>query len=116
MKKYKNWKPGPHDRRGLNLKKRQEWLVIPCIKTRDGGPIERSNFQVIFDKFEELDPDEENWEIHSFNHWACGWFEIIIVKEDSLPEKAAIEFESLLETYSILDEERCCQLALDEEE
>lgn len=116
MKRYKDWNPTPFDIKGLNVKEKQEWLVSPCIKTRDSDALERSNFQIIFDKFDALDPDEENWEVCSFNHWACGWFEIIIVKEDSSVGKAALAFESSLEEYPILDEDHYSQLTFEEEE
>ena len=48
------------------------------------------------------DPD---FEIHRFGHWACGWFEIMIVRPGSQCAKQAQAIESALAGYPVLDED-----------
>jgi len=43
-------------------------------------------------------------EVHRFGHWACGWFEIILVRPDTNAAKTAEEIEAALADYPILDE------------
>lgn len=100
MKTYKNWSPTEYDRRGLGLPDRGEWLVLPVILTRDSDALEQSNFAVAL---ETLGGESETLERHEFNHWACGWFEILLLHPAREPEGEALE--SRLESYPVLNEE-----------
>lgn len=114
MKKYKNWSPTIYDTKGLILKEKQEWFVAPVIKTRDASNLEKCNYEYLYDKLEEIDPDQETWEDFNFNHWACGWFDIIIVKPETEAFLICEEIESILEDDMCLDHDRLSEL--DEEE
>lgn len=111
MKLYKNWAPSQHDIKGLNLADRQEWFVAPVIHTRDSDALERSNYKVILKELEKqptsrtaLNKDELDYEVHSFNHWACGFFEIILVRPGTLCDEFAEKWEDALQEYPIADE------------
>ena len=43
-------------------------------------------------------------EVHRFGHWACGWFEIVLIRPDSDAHIKALEIQSKLEDYPILSE------------
>ena len=98
--RYSEWSPTQFDTHGLGLEDRQMWLVCPVMKTRDSGPLEESNFDAALAI---LGGESETVEVHSFNHWACGHFEIILCHPD-LEEKVD-EIQSALEDYPVLDEE-----------
>lgn len=102
LKRYKDWSPTEFDVRGLGITdSRGEWLVAPCMRTRDSGALEASNFEVMLDR---LEGESEDVEVHRFNHWGVGWLEVVLVKPDT---DAAVEAECVresLEDYGCLDE------------
>ena len=104
MEKYGDFRPTPFDARGLGLPDRQNWLIVPCSRTRDSEPLTVSNFETALKM---LDPDEDNEdvEVHSFRHWGPGWFEIIIVRPGSEAEQVATDIEAALAGYPVLDDE-----------
>ena len=114
MKQYKDYSPTRCDTKGLKLPNKQNWLVSPIIQTRDSDALDRSNFRTAKKMFEEVDSDENDHEVCSFGHWACGWFEIIIVKPGTMCEEEALKIEAELEEYPVLDEEDFCLLEYEE--
>lgn len=100
MKTYANWSPTQYDRKGLGLPERADWLVLPVIETRDCGPLEQSNFAAALGR---LGGESETLERHEFNHWACGWFAILLLSPDRVAEGEALE--ERLERYPVLDED-----------
>jgi len=105
LQRYKDFAPTPFDPKGLNLEDQQDWLVSPVSVTRDTADHDytKSNWKVIETELEKVDPD--NYQVHNFGHWACGWFEILIVKPGSVASKALVNFCNQLEDYPILDED-----------
>lgn len=96
---YKDWAPTQFDTKGLGADNRQNWHVVPVMQTRDSGPLEQSNFCIAQ---EWLDDYGAQYEIHRFNHWANGWFEIILASPSAIYMVKSIR--GVLEDYSILDE------------
>jgi len=97
---YRKYAPTQYDPKGICLEDRQDWLVLPCEQNRDSEPLSRSNFDVLLNDF---GGESETVEVHRFGHWACGWFEIIIV-HPSLKEKVE-DWERALEDYPVADDE-----------
>ena len=98
--RYAEYAPTPYDHRGLGLDDRQDWLVAPCSVTRDSDTLDRANWEA---QEQILVDVGATYETHSFGHWACGWFELILVA----PEYEAV-VESLrdaLANYPVLDDE-----------
>lgn len=95
MKTYRDWSPTAFDIKGLNLPDQQDWLVLPVLVTRDTpeGSIDDSNFRVAQEMLTAIDPDQQDWERHSFNHWGPGWFDILIVSPGTACARAAQEIE-----------------------
>lgn len=113
MKTYREFSPSQHDTRGLGLPNRQSWYVVPVAQNRDSPAYEVSNFRVALRMLGgEL---EDVVEVHRFGHWACGWFEIILISPDA-EEKVltAREIESKLENYPLLDEDDVAELEYEE--
>ena len=102
---YSKYSPTQFDIRGLGLPERRDWLVAPCILTRDSEALETSNFECLRRELGVQDGDTEDAEEHSFNHWACGWFNIILVKPGSKAAATAQECEAKLADYAVLDED-----------
>ena len=104
---YREFSPTPFDHAGAFLPERHEWFVAPVSITRDtdSGDRDMSNFRVLEKELDEMDPEFEDHENHSFNHWGPGWFEIILVRPGSDCCSRVEETERALEDYPVLDEE-----------
>jgi len=109
LTKYKDFAPTCFDSKGGFLPDRQDWFVAPVSRNRDDGePLTESNFETCL---EILGGESETIEVHRFDHWGPGWFEIILVhpsKENALEEIAAS-----LKNYPVLDEEDYSQREYD---
>ena len=80
------------------------WYCGP-MRTRDSGILDQSNFDVAL---ELLGGEVEGRvEVRSVGHWACGWFDQIMVKNDESnieSIRVLLEIKSSLEDYPVLDE------------
>lgn len=101
---YSQWAPSQLDTKGLNLADRQDWLVPNIGQNRDSGCLTTHNFAEFEKRLAEVDSKGVAHEVHRFGHWACGWFEIILVQPNSAAHKAAQEMLEALEEYPILRE------------
>lgn len=104
MQAYRDFAPTGFDHKGLALSEQQDWLVAPCGTNRDAGYGTRANHDAMRQALESLNAPED-WELHRFGHWACGWFEIIIVRPGTAAANEAERIESALADYPIVDEE-----------
>ena len=111
MKTYAEFQPTGFDPKGLALDDKQNWIVVSCGTNRDADCLTRSNFIAAL---EILGGESEDVEVHRFGHWACGWFEIIIVRPDSPAAKEAEEIEAALENYPVLDDTAFSELETEE--
>lgn len=101
---YSAYQPTGFDFKGLALPDRQDWLVAPCGRNRDSGIRTESNWAVQERELTKHDADGETWEIHRFGHWACGWFELVLVKPDTNAARECEALEGALSNYPILDD------------
>jgi len=113
---YKQYAPTRFDIKGLNLLDNQNWLVCPVNKTRDSDALDRSNFDKIERLLVDNDPNETEHTIASFNHWACGWFYLILVNPSSKSEEIVNNAIERLENYPILDEDLFSEYELKDNE
>ena len=79
---------------------------VIAAQHRDSDVLERSNFECIKRDMSEL-PGSDNW-LYTFSasHWAVGWVEYLILRNDA-PETAlgmAAEIVAALEDYPVYDE------------
>ena len=112
MQRYKDWAPGPGDIKGKGIfhlddpYMYNEWLVAPLIRTRDCGHLSQSNWDHVIKVLEGSDDeDHDDYEVLSWNHWACGWFEMIVVKQGTRAHVLMNKVETSLESYPALDED-----------
>jgi len=77
------------------------WLIV-LSRHRDSDTLIRSNWETAL---QELGGESKNVQIFRFGHWACGWYEVLGVRENT--DKATIgeNIQTRLEDYPILDEE-----------
>lgn len=89
--------------------KHLEWHVL-YTQHRDSDILTRCNWNVICDTFK----DSDNIEIIRCSHWAFGWLEYFIIRPNTEEYKQAIEIESSIEIYSVLNEEKLSEMEYDE--
>lgn len=103
MRTYSEFQPTGFDPRGLGLEDKQEWFVFPVSRNRDSEALTESNWRVSIRDLNAL-AEPETWELHRFGHWACGWFEIVIVQPGTAAAKLGETTENALADYPVLDE------------
>lgn len=108
MQTYSEFQPTGFDSKGLGLPNKQKWLVLPVMQTRDSELLERCNFE---SALKTLGGESPNVQVHRFNHWGPGWFEIIIINPKR-KDKVTIaeEIESALADYPILDDSKYSEM------
>lgn len=112
MRTYAKFQPSGFDTKGLGLPDRQDWLVAPVTVNRDSDCLTRSNWEVVTESFR-LNPeasDEDEFEVHRFGHWACGWFEVCLVKPDTSTARMAEDWESALADYPVASDDHFSDL------
>jgi hypothetical protein len=109
MIKYEYFQPTSQDVKGLKAHHYPDWDATEFMKTRDACILTNCNFQVAKEALEALDMHDD-WDIPCFNHWLCGWYELIVVKPDTPAHKLMQELEEAMDRYPILDELRYSQL------
>ena len=116
MQYYRDYAPSAHDVKGLNCSDKQHWLVFPYNRTRDSetNPVVASNWEVITSELAAVDDLEECHEVCSFGHWACGWFEIILIRPHTRAHEVALSLADRLDTYPLLDEDKVSELEHEE--
>lgn len=80
-----------------------QWFVV-LSQNRDSDALTKSNFECAKDILKRCGDDA--YVIHSFNHWGCGWYEVLLVNDQH--EQACNEAEDLLcglSDYPVLNDE-----------
>lgn len=103
MQTYSRYAPTQFDTRGLALDNQQDWLVAPVGINRDSGALDKANWD---EQFALLGGESDDVELHRFGHWACGWYEIVIVRPDTAAATKAADIEERLADYPCLSEDR----------
>lgn len=77
-------------------------LVVVLSRSRDSELLTESNFD---SALERLGGESKNVTVERFGHWACGWFELILVNPKHLKSlKIAYAINASLKEYPVLDE------------
>lgn len=99
LRPYSEFQPTGFDHKGSFLPDQQHWLVLPMTVNRDSLALERANFDAARKRIPEA-------EVCRFGHWACGWFEIMIVDPAATATVAKAEaLAEHFESYPVVDEE-----------
>lgn len=80
-------------------------------RNRDSDALTESNWRC---GLKELGDEGENVVIHRFGHWACGWYEVLVVKRGTLEHTKAEEMTKKLKGYPVLDEDDFSRLESEE--
>lgn len=81
------------------------FYIGPCSQTRDSSILERVNFETMTDRVLAASQHDET-EIHRFGHWACGWYEMLLIHPDDTSALiVAAELSAALADYPSLDDE-----------
>lgn len=78
-------------------------MLVFLGRNRDSGLLDNSNFEVALNS---LGGESDNIQIHRFGHWACGWFELILINpkaEDII--KQCEDMLNALSDYPVLNDE-----------
>lgn len=102
---YGRWSPSQYDTKGLDLPEHQEWLVSPIGHNRDSDECAESNWAYQATQLEEIDPEGEDHMVGDFGHWACGWFEVVLVRPGSPAHDLVRNLAERLDNYPLLDED-----------
>ena len=102
LQSYADFAPTGFDSAGAFLEDQQDWLVAPVGLNRDSGALESSNWNAFLASLP--GPEGGAWDLHRFGHWACGWFEVIILRPGSAAVGVGEEAQRALEDYPVLDE------------
>jgi hypothetical protein len=114
MQTYGKFSPTSCDTAGLGCEDQQDWLVAPVGLNRDSDALGRSNWRVVVKDIQSHDNgDQDDTAVHRFGHWACGWFELLLVRPDTAAAKCAEGWEGALADYPVADDE---DLSLEEDE
>lgn len=92
------------------------WLLVRGIGThRDADTVTRSNWRVICRELEALDPEYEAHGDMRASHWACGWYEHLLVDWRRVDLVRALD-EALasLEEYPLLSDDDHSELECEE--
>lgn len=97
---FKDYRPTSFDSKGLGAHDQGDWIVLPVILTRDADTLEQSNFHTAL---KIMGGKSDTVNVHGFNHWGCGYFDIIVVHPSREAEAQSI-YDSL-ESYPVLSDD-----------
>jgi len=107
MERYGDFQPTPFDSRSNfavfdreELDSIEGWFIL-LGRNRDSDLLSESNFACAL---ESLGGEGEDVRVHRFGHWACGWYELLLVRPDTEACRKAEEIESALSDCPVLDE------------
>jgi hypothetical protein len=112
MQTYSKFRPTGFDCAGLGCDDQQDWLVAPVGVNRDSDCLTRSNWAVVTADLESKGANDVR--IHRFGHWACGWFEVCLVRPGSVAAQAAEGLEGALADYPVASDEHFSDLETNE--
>lgn len=103
MQTYREYRPTQFDPSGLNGESVgiSDWLVAPCGRNRDSECLQESNFHSFL---RGVGGESKDVQVHRFGHWACGWFEIIVIRPHTDAATKAQKMADALEDYPVVDE------------
>lgn len=91
-----------------------DYFVAPCSRTRDTADeaLTKSNWEAQKKELAEIAEESEvTWRVGEFSHWACGWYEIVLIHESATAcLKLADELAKRKDAYPVLDESRYSEI------
>ena len=82
----------------------------PVGLTRDADTLATSNWEVVTESILKASQHDET-DIHRFGHWACGWYELLLIHpDDTAALQAADQWACTLSDYPVADDEHHSEL------
>ena len=89
---------------------RDHYFLAPVSTSRDADILTRSNWEIVTNEILKVAKHEDT-EICRFGHWACGWYEqMLIHKSDTEALKVAEEWCCALADYPVASDEHYSEL------
>lgn len=83
-------------------------LRAPVSRTRDSDLLDESNFATALDL---LGGESDTVRVHRFGHWACGWYELLLIDpRDTVAVGIAEKLADRLASYPVLNEDHFSDL------
>jgi hypothetical protein len=104
MELYKTHRPTGFDNAGVGSESHGigEFLVL-LGRNRDSDILTESNFA---QALQALGGESNSVQVHRFGHWACGWYELILIDpSDAAALAIAEDIEASLSDYPVLNDE-----------
>lgn len=109
---YDGHRPTPWD--GHICPEFDTFYVAPISQNRDSGCQSRSNWTVGTEEILKASQHDET-EIHCFGHWACGWYEMLLIHPADVPAlRVAAAMAAALEDHPVLNEDHLSELEYEE--
>lgn len=87
-----------------------QFYQAPVAITRDADTLATSNWEVVTESILKVACHEET-EIHRMGHWACGWYDILVIHpSDTAALACADDWACVLAEYPVADYEHHSQL------
>jgi hypothetical protein len=103
MKLWNQADPACGTRDNYMGKDMREYYVFPISHTRDSGLLTNHNFNYCWNQLKKK--ARAGTGIYLFNHWACGWFELILInKNNSMAILLADDLISDYDNYPLFAE------------
>lgn len=113
LESYQSHRPTGFDRH-IRLSEQDTWLIAPVSLLRDSNALEISNWEVVTFDIREAETTGDDCEIHRFGHWACGWYEIMLVRPGSKCAEVAAKWACALSDYPVASDEHHSEILLEE--
>ncbi len=99
MIKLSEFRPTQLDAAGLFRKDKHNWLVCDISVNRDSNVLAQANWKALSKILAKFNGD---YEVLRFGHWACGWFEIVVIKPDSKCQEEVEKIEKAISDYPVI--------------
>lgn len=114
LQKYSDYRPTGFDCKGLAADKHDiSSFRVLLGQNRDSGCLDRSNFNCAL---ELLGGESDNVQVHRFGHWACGYFELLLISNNAPDDikKSAGDIACSLADYPVLNTEDFSEMEMNE--
>ena len=103
LTRFDQYQPTHLDRRGMGSADQPDWGVVMTYTPNVAGILDTSNWDVLQARLEAADPSGDDYDVHSFGHWATP-FELLIVRPGTPAYAEAVRCVDSLANYPILCE------------
>lgn len=108
IQRYGNFTPTSFDPHICN--ELDHLYIAPAGLNRDSGILQTSNWEVVTQDILGKATHDET-QIHRFGHWACGWFELLLVHpNDDAALQCADEWAASLSDYPVASDEHFSEM------